>query len=133
MTDQPLAPQDCILRYLAIFLYPNGLNMLWQAGLTVLFARWKGQEVAGGDSDDRELVATCTATLRSFLEYDALEDVMKCAEVLDMLSERTFSANAAQTPVLENLQWNLWDWPMESALELDNILNAVPLDVQLDF
>ena len=58
---------------------------------------------------------------------------MKCADVLDMLSERMFSANAAQTPELENLQWNLWDWPMESALELDNILNAVPLDVQLDF
>lgn len=133
LTDQPLAPQDTVLKYLVVFLYPNGLNMLWQAGLTILFARWKSQDITGSESGDRELVATCTTTLRSFRAYDALEDVVKCADVLDMLLERTFSAGAVQTPVLEHLQWNLWDWPMESALELDNILDAVPLDMQLDF
>ena len=107
--------------------------MLWKAGLTILFARWKGQDVTGSDSGDRELVATCTATLRSFRAYDPLEEVLKCADMLNMLLERTSSAGTVRTPVLEDLQWNLWDWPIESALEPDNIPNAVPLDMQVDF
>lgn len=127
------APQGSVLKSLVTLLYPNGMSMLWQAGLTILFARWKGQAVMGSDAQDRELVATCTATLRSFKIYGVSEDVLKCADVLDLILERTYSAGIDQSPALEQLQWDLWDWPMESALELENILDAVPLDMQLDF
>ena len=49
------------------------------------------------------------------------------------VSELKVSAGIMQIPVLEHLQWNLWNWSMISALKLDNILEAVPLHMQLDF
>ncbi|KAL1642912.1 hypothetical protein SLS58_005154 [Diplodia intermedia] len=150
----------------AVLLYPNGLHMLWQAGLTVLFARWNGVGVVdGGDGDvdgggggDEGAVVRCAEVLRRLAGAscgggggDGEESVRRCADVLDMLRVRTFGdrarerekAAAAAAPETrprslleellpaEQLQWNVWDWPMASALELANTLDAMPLD--LDF
>ncbi|KAF6810869.1 3-carboxy-muconate cycloisomerase, partial [Colletotrichum sojae] len=114
-------------------LYPNGMHMLWQAGLTVLFARWKGQPI-GSDDEDYELVATCAATLRRLRADDANGHISQCADVLDTLRTKTFSPNDVQAPPVtdQQLQWNVWDWPMASALELANTLDAMPLDLQFE-
>ncbi|KXH63313.1 hypothetical protein CSAL01_00930 [Colletotrichum salicis] len=112
-------------------LYPNGLHMLWQAGLTILFARWKGQTLAG-DEEDEDLVKTCASTLRHLRADDSNMYITQCAEVLDMLRIKTFSARETQQPALDQLQWNVWDWPMASALELANTLDAMPLDLQFE-
>ncbi|GKT56197.1 3-carboxy-muconate cycloisomerase [Colletotrichum tofieldiae] len=112
-------------------LYPNGLHMLWQAGLTLLFARWKGQPIAS-DEEDGDLVKTCAETLRRLQADDTNGYIAQCADVLDMLREKTFSSKDTQQPVLDQLQWNVWDWPMASALELANTLDAMPLDLQFE-
>ncbi|OMP84791.1 hypothetical protein BK809_0001894 [Diplodia seriata] len=146
----------------AVLLYPNGLHMLWQAGLTVLFARWNGVGVVDSEGDvdggrgDEGAVVRCAEVLRRLAGAsgggDGEESVRRCADVLDMLRVRTFgdgarerekAAAAAAVPEnrprslleellpAEQLQWNVWDWPMASALELANTLDAMPLD--LDF
>ncbi|OHF00060.1 hypothetical protein CORC01_04706 [Colletotrichum orchidophilum] len=112
-------------------LYPNGLHMLWQAGLTILFARWKGQPLAG-DEVDEDLVKTCAATLRHLRADDSNICIPQCADVLDMLRTKTFSTRETHQPVLDQLQWNVWDWPMASALELANTLDAIPLDLHFE-
>ncbi|KAI8233101.1 Trans-aconitate decarboxylase 1 [Colletotrichum sp. SAR 10_86] len=112
-------------------LYPNGMHMLWQAGLTILFARWKGQPITT-DEEDEDLVRTCATTLRHLRADDANGYITQCADVLDMLQTKTFSSKEAQPPVLDQLQWNVWDWPMASALELANTLDAMPLDLQFE-
>ncbi|KAK1704052.1 fungal-specific transcription factor domain-containing protein [Colletotrichum lupini] len=112
-------------------LYPNGLHMLWQAGLTILFARWKGHPLAG-DEEAEDLVKTCATTLRHLRADDSNGHINQCADVLDMLRTKTFSAGEPQQPVLDQLQWNVWDWPMASALELANTLDAMPLDLQFE-
>ncbi|KAI8297785.1 Trans-aconitate decarboxylase 1 [Colletotrichum sp. SAR11_59] len=112
-------------------LYPNGMHMLWQAGLTILFARWKGQPITT-DEEDEDLVRTCATTLRHLRADDANGSITQCADVLDMLQTKTFSSKEAQPPVLDQLQWNVWDWPMASALELANTLDAMPLDLQFE-
>ncbi|KAF9874421.1 hypothetical protein CkaCkLH20_07984 [Colletotrichum karsti] len=110
-------------------LHPNGRHMLWQAGLTILFARWKGQPITT-DEGDEDLVRTCAETLRQFREENAKGYINQCAEVLDMLRVKTFSSKETQPPGMDQLQWNVWDWPMASALELANTLDAMPLDLQ---
>ncbi|OBR06867.1 3-carboxy-muconate cycloisomerase [Colletotrichum higginsianum IMI 349063] len=125
-------PNQGIDAVIIAHLYPNGLHMLWQAGLTLLFARWKGQPIAG-DEEDEDLVRSCAETLRHLRAGDASGYVAQCADVLDMLREKTFSAREAQQPAaLDQLQWNVWDWPMASALELANTLDAMPMDLQFD-
>jgi hypothetical protein len=113
------------------FLYPNGVHMLWQAGLTVLFARWKGYPITA--DQDETLIKSCIETLRQLhiQADDAGNHVSQCADVLDLLREKIFSR--VQTPLnLEQLQWNVWDWPIESALEFANTLDTAPLDLSLD-
>ncbi|KAJ0277988.1 hypothetical protein COL940_007500 [Colletotrichum noveboracense] len=112
-------------------LYPNGMHMLWQAGLTILFARWKGQPIST-DEEDEDLVRTCATTLRHLRADDANGYITQCADVLDTLQTKTFSSKEAQPPVIDQLQWNVWDWPMASALELANTLDAMPLDLQFE-
>ncbi|OJD35244.1 transcriptional activator protein [Diplodia corticola] len=154
---------------MATLLYPNGLHMLWQAGLTVLFAWWNG--VGGDRAGDEAVVVKCAEVLRRLAAGasgggggEGDDSVRKCADVLDVLRVRTFgdkarrkekglgvfaaataaSASAAETtgsrprspveellPPEQQMQWNVWDWPMASALELANTLDAMPLD--LDF
>ncbi|TEA22549.1 Transcriptional activator protein acu-15 [Colletotrichum sidae] len=113
-------------------LYPNGLHMLWQAGLTILFAQWKGQPASTADDEDQDLVRTCSATLRRVGGDDAGGHVARCADVLDMLRAKTFSAEESRPPTADQLPWNVWDWPMASALELANTLDAMPLDLQFE-
>ncbi|GKT52631.1 transcriptional activator protein DAL81 [Colletotrichum spaethianum] len=125
------APQQGIEAIAIVHLYPNGLHMLWQAGLTLLFARWKGQPIAS-DEEDEDLVKTCAETLKQLRADDARGYIAQCADVLDVLRKKTFSAKDTQQPVLDQLQWNVWDWPMASALELANTLDAMPLDVQFE-
>ncbi|KAL0940262.1 3-carboxy-muconate cycloisomerase [Colletotrichum truncatum] len=112
-------------------LYPNGMHMLWQAGLTILFARWKGQPI-GADNEDEGLVKTCSATLQYLKSDDTNGFISQCADVLDMLRTKTFSSKEASPLVIDQLQWNVWDWPMASALELANTLDAMPLDLQFE-
>lgn len=111
---------------LAMLLYPNGVHMLWQAGLTVLFTRLKGYPVT--TDHDESIIRSCIDTLRYLHSNtdDAGDRVGQCADVLDLLREKVFSDIQAP-PELENLQWNVWDWPLESALELANTLNSAPL------
>lgn len=160
---------------MAALLYPNGLHMLWQAGLTVLFARWHGvagvvdEDDSTGDNDDEAVVVRCADVLRRLVAVggdgtgDGEENVRRCADVLDMLRVKTFGRGSSghreemeeeeggggragsgwprqrlSSPIVGGLslplelpQWNVWDWPMASALELANTLDAVPLD--LDF
>ncbi|KAK2589498.1 hypothetical protein QQS21_012824 [Conoideocrella luteorostrata] len=120
-------------------LYPNGAHMLWQAGLTILFARWKGHHVADEGSsqktDHEGLVRRCAATLRQIpsTSYEASVCITQSADVLETLCERTFSS--VEAPVAMNIdqaQYNVWDWPMASALELVNTLDTTPLDFFLE-
>ncbi|KAK1979352.1 fungal-specific transcription factor domain-containing protein [Colletotrichum cereale] len=124
-------PHQWINAVATAHLCPNGLHMLWQAGLTLLFARWKGQPVVS-DEEDGDLVKTCAETLRRLRADDANGYVAQCADVLDMLREKTLHAKDSQQPALDQLQWNVWDWPMASALELANTLDAMPLELQFE-
>lgn len=117
-------------------LYPHGVHMLWQAGLTILFARWKGQPLSPADGDEAELVQSCVESLRQLdttTSSGSANDISQCADVLQVLKEKTFSAsdNTALTVDTDQLQWNVWDWPMASALELSNTLDSMPLDLYL--
>ncbi|KAM0435922.1 hypothetical protein ACHAPT_002814 [Fusarium lateritium] len=116
---------------LVTLLYPNGVHMLWQAGLTILFAGWKGYPVTV--DQDESLIQSCIETLRRLHAHtdDVGNHVGQCAEVLDLLRSKIFSDLQA-APDLEQLQWNVWDWPMASALELANMLDTAPLDLDLD-
>ncbi|KAH7149903.1 fungal-specific transcription factor domain-containing protein [Dactylonectria estremocensis] len=116
---------------LITLLYPNGIHMLWQAGLTIFFARWKGHPVAA--EDDEDLIRRCVATLRQLYLWvdDAGGHIRQCAGVLDLLREKTFSESRTP-PVTDQFQWNVWDWPMASALELSNMLDVTPLDFYLE-
>jgi hypothetical protein len=105
--------------------------MLWQAGLTVLFAGWKGYPIT--PDQDETIIKSCIETLRQLhMQADDVGNhVGQCADVLDLLREKIFSH--VQAPLdLDQLQWNVWDWPMESALELVNTLDTAPLDLNLD-
>lgn len=120
---------------LITLLYPNGAHMLWQAGLTLLFARWKGHPLRSADGDDDGLVQRCVSALHNVHAATGNaggDDVLQCAEVLEVLRGKTFSGVTA-TPRIEpdQLQWNVWDWPMASALELANTLEVMPLDLYL--
>ncbi|KAJ4258986.1 hypothetical protein NW762_008074 [Fusarium torreyae] len=116
---------------LVTLLYPNGIHMLWQAGLTILFTGWKGYPVTV--DQDESLIQSCIATLRQFHRHtdDVGNHIGQCADVLDLLRKKIFSDLQAP-PDLEQLQWNVWDWPIASALELANTLDTAPLDLNLD-
>ncbi|KAF4463784.1 Transcriptional activator acu-15 [Fusarium albosuccineum] len=116
---------------LVTLLYPNGIHMLWQAGLTILFAGWKGYPVTV--DQDESLIQSCIETLRQLHAHtdDVGNHVGQCADVLELLRKKIFSDLQAP-PDLEQLQWNVWDWPMASALELANTLDTAPLDLDLD-
>ncbi|KAM5345262.1 hypothetical protein ACJ41O_011124 [Fusarium nematophilum] len=122
---------DWPVSLLVTLLYPNGIHMLWQAGLTILFAGWKGYPVTV--DQDESLIQSCIETLRRLHAHvdDVGGHVSQCADVLDLLRKKIFS-DFQVPPDLDQLQWNVWDWPMASALELANTLDTVPLDVHLD-
>ncbi|KAJ4072865.1 hypothetical protein NW761_014557 [Fusarium oxysporum] len=116
---------------LVTLLYPNGIHMLWQAGLTILFTGWKGYPVTV--DQDENLIQICVATLREFHRHtdDVGNHIGQCADVLELLCKKVFSELEA-LPDLEQLQWNIWDWPIASALELVNTLDIIPLDLNLN-
>ncbi|KAH7160738.1 fungal-specific transcription factor domain-containing protein [Dactylonectria macrodidyma] len=116
---------------LITLLYPNGVHMLWQAGLTIFFARWKGHPVSA--ENDEDLIRRCVATLRQLYLWvdDAGGHIRQCADVLDLLREKTFS-DSRTPPATDQFPWNVWDWPMASALELSNMLDVTPLDFYLE-
>ncbi|KAF5582748.1 transcription activator acu-15 [Fusarium pseudocircinatum] len=115
---------------LVTLLYPNGIHMLWQAGLTIMFTGWKGYPVTAGQ--DANLIQTCIATLKEFHKRtdDIGNHITQCADVLELLCKKVFSESET-LPDLEQLQWNIWDWPIASALELANTLDIIPLDLNL--
>ncbi|GKU20071.1 unnamed protein product [Fusarium langsethiae] len=107
-TINSMMPGDCPESLLVTLLYPNGIHMLWQAGLTILFSRWKGYPV---ESDqDESIIQSCIEALRQFHKHtDDVEDhISQCADVLDLLRRKIFS-DMMITPDLEQLQWNIWD------------------------
>lgn len=112
----------------ALLLYPNGVHMLWQAGLTVIFSRLKGHHIT--QDQDEVLIFSCIEALRYLQSHadDVGGHVSQCADVLDLLRTKVFS-DTQIPPELDHLQWNIWDWPLESALELANTLNTAPLDL----
>ncbi|EXL42752.1 hypothetical protein FOCG_15197 [Fusarium oxysporum f. sp. radicis-lycopersici 26381] len=116
---------------LVTLLYPNGIHMLWQAGLTILFTGWKGYPVTV--DQDENLIQICIATLRGFHRHtdDIGDHIGQCADVLELLCKKVFS-ELEPLPDLEQLQWNIWDWPIASALELVNTLDIIPLDLNLN-
>ncbi|KAL5590090.1 hypothetical protein FOVSG1_011957 [Fusarium oxysporum f. sp. vasinfectum] len=116
---------------LVTLLYPNGIHMLWQAGLTILFTGWKGYPVTV--DQDENLIQICIATLREFHRHtdDVGNHIGQCADVLELLCKKVFS-ELETLPDLEQLQWNIWDWPIASALELVNTLDIIPLDLSLN-
>ncbi|KAG5746091.1 hypothetical protein H9Q70_011209 [Fusarium xylarioides] len=116
---------------LVTLLYPNGIHMLWQAGLTILFTGWKGYPVTA--DQDENLIQMCIATLREFHRRtdDVGNHIGQCADVLELLCKKVFS-ELETLPDLEQLQWNIWDWPIASALELVNTLDIIPLDLNLN-
>ncbi|EMT74352.1 Transcriptional activator protein acu-15 [Fusarium odoratissimum] len=116
---------------LVTLLYPNGIHMLWQAGLTILFTGWKGYPVTV--DQDENLIRICIATLREFHRHtdDVGNHIGQCADVLELLCKKVFS-ELETLPDLEQLQWNIWDWPIASALELVNTLDIIPLDLSLN-
>ncbi|KAH7468082.1 hypothetical protein FOMA001_g14996 [Fusarium oxysporum f. sp. matthiolae] len=116
---------------LVTLLYPNGIHMLWQAGLTILFTGWKGYPVTV--DQDENLIQICIATLRGFHRHtdDIGDHIGQCADVLELLCKKVFS-ELETLPDLEQLQWNIWDWPIASALELVNTLDIMPLDLNLN-
>ncbi|KAM0552379.1 hypothetical protein ACHAPJ_007939 [Fusarium lateritium] len=130
-TTSPTMAGDWPESLLVTLLYPNGIHMLWQAGLTILFAGWKGYPVTV--DQDENLIQSCIATLRQFHRHtdDIGNHIGQCADVLDLLRKKIFSDLQAP-PDLEQLQWNVWDWPIASALELANTLDTAPLDLNLD-
>lgn len=120
----------------ATLLYPHGVHMIWQAALTILFARWKGQPLDPSHGHETELVRSCAEALRQLHAVTGISgasDLLRCAEVLDVLREKTF--NNTDDDLLDidtdQLQWNVWDWPMASALELSNTLDSMPLDLYI--
>ncbi|EWY81871.1 hypothetical protein FOYG_16077 [Fusarium oxysporum NRRL 32931] len=116
---------------LVTLLYPNGIHMLWQAGLTILFTGWKGYPVTV--DQDENLIQICIATLRGFHRHtdDVGNHIGQCADILELLCKKVFS-ELETLPDLEQLQWNIWDWPIASALELVNTLDIIPLDLNLN-
>lgn len=129
----PTSGQDhCPDALLIALLYPNGAHMLWQAGLTILFARWKGHP-SSAEGEDDDLVQQCVSALRQLhvTTEDTTQDILHCAEVLELLRAKTFNGTATSMIETEQLQWNVWDWPMASALELANTLEAMPLDLYM--
>lgn len=142
----PCYYQRCPDSVLAMLLYPSGAHMLWQAGLTLVFARCKGTYIAAAD-EDGALVAKCAAALRSLhlrkCAGSSGASLYQAADVLDTLCIKVFRGSSsggsgsdnsqpAGTGVIEQLQWNVWDWPMASALELANTLDAAPFDLCLE-
>ncbi|KAH7184870.1 fungal-specific transcription factor domain-containing protein [Fusarium flagelliforme] len=113
---------------LATLLYPNGIHMLWQAGLTILFTGWKGYPVTV--DQDQTIIRSCIETLRWFHRHtdDIGNHIGQCADVLDLLRKKIFS-DFQTPPDFEQLQWNVWEWPIASALELANTLDTAPLDL----
>lgn len=112
----------------AMLLYPNGVHMLWQAGLTIIFTRLKGYPIPTTETDE-SIIHMCIDTLRRLRTSHTHDDgdrVRQCADVLDLLRRKVFSDQQA-LPDLDQLQWNVWDWPLDSALELANTLDAAPL------
>ena len=111
--------------------------MFWQAGLTILFARWKGHPHSADPDEDDELARRCVESLRQLQAATGdteRKDLGQCADVLEMLRLKTFHPATSTPPPQadpENLQWNVWDWPMASALELANTLDVMPMDVYI--
>ncbi|KAH6696999.1 fungal-specific transcription factor domain-containing protein, partial [Plectosphaerella plurivora] len=136
-TSQPV-PEGILLS----LLYPSGAHMLWQSGLTMLYFHWK-QRLAGcpNNNDDTALsdveldatVKRCVRALRRLGDLTCDEQnfsthrLGQCADVLDMLREKTFPRASdagqgadpgAQLPDgWDQVSWNVWDWPMESVLD----------------
>ncbi|CAH0045297.1 unnamed protein product [Clonostachys solani] len=115
-----------------ILLYPIGAHMVWQAGLTILFARWNGYTVPDPSVSDESTVRQCSEALRKLGGFtdDAGGNLKQCADVLDLLCQKTFTGAEVANLTTEQLQWNVWDWPMASALELANTLDAIPFDLE---
>ncbi len=113
-------------------LYPHGAHVLWQAALTILFARWKGQPLSITEGDDDQLVQECIDALYELhkVTNNPGKDILQSAEALEEMRLKTFSSmNAAPRSPTDQLQWNVWDWPMASALEMTNALDLMPLDI----
>ncbi|KAM0318270.1 hypothetical protein ACHAPQ_010758 [Fusarium lateritium] len=127
----PTLTDDWPESLLVTLLYPNGIHMLWQAGLTILFAGWKGYPVIV--NKDENLIQSCIAMLRQFHRHtdDVGNHIGQCADVLDLLRQK-ISSDLSAPLNLEQLQWNIWDWPIASALELANTLDTAPLDLNID-
>lgn len=117
---------------LAALLYPNGIHMLWQAGLTILFTGWKGYPVTV--DQDEDIIRSCIETLRYIHRQtdDVGNHIGQCADVLDLLRKKIFSDFQAPPDFEQLQQWNVWDWPIASALELANTLDTAPLDLNLE-
>ncbi|KAI9901772.1 hypothetical protein N3K66_003589 [Trichothecium roseum] len=147
-SESPCYYHRCPDSIFALLLYPSGAHMLWQAGLTLIFARCKGTYIAAAD-EDGALVAKCAAALRSLhlrtCAGSSGASLSQAADVLDTLCIKVFRGSSgsgsgsgsdnsqpAGTGVIEQLQWNVWDWPMASALELANTLDAAPFDLYLE-
>ncbi|CAH0002547.1 unnamed protein product, partial [Clonostachys byssicola] len=115
-----------------ILLYPIGAHMVWQAGLTILFAHWNGYTVPDLSVNDENTVKQCSEVLRKLGGFadDAGGNLKQCADVLDLLCQKTFTGAEVANLTTEQLQWNVWDWPMASALELANTLDAIPFDLE---
>lgn len=132
-------------------LYPSGAHMLWQAGVTLLYAHWKLRLAAQSthidgsspsESEDDETVQRCVFALRRLgdltTERSGAHRLGQCAEVLDMLREKTFPQHPLGTQAVvaqdrladgwDQVSWNVWDWPMESVLEFTNSMDVAPLD-----
>jgi hypothetical protein len=136
LADPELGRDVYVESLLMTLLYPGGTHMLWQAGLTLIFARCKGTYMASAEEDEN-MVANCARTLRNlhFRTGDAGGNLAQAADVLDVLRAKVFGARQPTGPkdgVAEQLQWNVWDWPMASALELANTLDAAPFDLYLE-
>ena len=126
-------PNDALL---VTLLYPLGTHMFWQAGLTILFARWKGQPLPESEGNETALVQGCVEALRQLHQVTGnsrASDILQCADVLEVLSRKTFTGadETAFSVGTDQLQWNVWDWPMASALELSNTLDSMPLDLYI--
>ncbi|KAH7030620.1 fungal-specific transcription factor domain-containing protein [Microdochium trichocladiopsis] len=182
-------------------LYPNGVHMLWQAGLTILFSKWKGHPIEASSTTTQgfqdassdtgyHLVLKCASTMRSISDLCDDDDddapsahgghnsngVNICADILEQLARKTFpnahsphviswtnsdgrndganttehqqqhmasqkskqsaldnqTGHYAEWQQQESPSWDLWDWPMASALDLANILDALPFEMSME-
>lgn len=87
----------------ARLLYPNGVHMLWQAGLNVLYTRLKGYPIT--TEPDEGVIQACIDTLRRLHAHtdDEGEHAKQCVDVLDLLRGKVFSDQQV-LPDMDHLQ-----------------------------